>query len=199
MKMNFKYLCIIASISIFIQNSAFSQSYPTDKGSKIIGGRVSFTHRGGDLFENSDGDKRTAFQMDPFACYFISPGLALGAGFIFEKQSQGDYNAMAWGLGPKLKYFFGHNQSSSPVKGSNYPFLAAQFIFLNYSVDYGSGDEDTSGNRLDLSGGILHMLSESVGLTGSATYSIQNQKHEKEDSKSGNSITLSAGLSFFLY
>ena len=48
-------------------------------------------------------------------------------------------------------------------------------------------------------GGILHMLSESVGLFGEAAYSIDNMKPEDEDSESGNQFNIIAGLAFFLY
>lgn len=195
----FTSVCLFAFVIILAYSSAFSQGFPTDKGSKIVAGGFSYTSSGGDLNENSDGDRDISIDLSSSVSYFLSPGFALGANFLFSRNSQGDNSVTMWGIGPQLSYFIGGNQAVSTVKGTTYPFLTVSFVYVKGGYDYESDDSSVSGTVIGFSGGIMHMLSESVGLFGDISYSIENMKWEDEDSESGNEFGISAGLSFFLY
>ena len=199
MKKIYTCMCIFALSLIFSFGSAFAQSYHTDKGSKIIAGEFSFSSGGGDLYENSDGDRLTTIEMDTFISYFLTPGLALGANFLLIKTAQGDLSATAWGIGPRLMYFIGGNKSISTGKGKIYPFLDAAFLYIKSTSKGASYELSSSRTRIKFGGGILHMLSESVGLFGEAAYNIDSEKPEDGDSERGNQFNIVAGLAFFLY
>ena len=179
--------------------SAFAQSFPTDKGSKIVAGEFAFSSAGGDLYENSDGDRLTTIELDPFISYFLTPGLALGGNFLLERMSQGDWSLTTWGIGPRLIYFIGGSQPISTVKGKTYPFLDAAFLYIKNTFKYDSDESSSLGTMIRFGGGILHMLSDSVGLFGEAVYSIDSIKPEDGDSESGNQFNIAAGFTFFLY
>lgn len=195
----FTLLCVLVFTLILAHSSAFAQSYHTDKGSKIIAGEFSFSNSGGDLYENSDGDRLTSVGFDPFISYFLTPGLALGGYFSLSSASQGDWSATAWGIGPRIIYFIGGSKSISTVKGTTNPFLDAAFLYLTRTSKYDSEEYSASGTKIRFGGGVLHMISESVGLFCEAAYSIDSMKPEDEDSESGSEFNITAGLSFFLY
>jgi len=192
-------VCIFAFVIILAYSLTFSQSFPTDKGSKLVAGEFSYSSSGGDSNENSDGDRDISIDLGSSISYFLSPGLALGADFLFGRSSQGDNSVTMWGIGPRLSYFIGGNHAVSTVKGTTYPFLTVSFVYVKGGYDYGDNESSVSGNVIGFGGGIMHMLSESVGLYGNVSYSIENMKWEDEDSESGNEFGISAGLSFFLY
>lgn len=195
----FTCVCILALTLIFAFGSACAQSFPTNKGSKIVGGEFYFSSAGGDLYENWEGDRLTSIEVDPFISFFLAPGLALGGNFLFERMSQGDASLTTWGIGPRLMYFIGGSKPISTVKGTTYPFLDAAFLYVKSTYEYNSYDSSESGTMIRFGGGILRMLSDSVGLLGEVAYSIDKMKPEDGDSVSGNQFNIAAGFTFFLY
>ena len=105
---------------IFLCGSAFAQSFPTDKGSKMVSGSFSFSSMGGDLYEE-DGDRIMLIQFTPSVSYFTEPGFAFGGKLMLLRYSIGDHSLTAWSIGPQLLYFLGENKPKVAVKGAIYP------------------------------------------------------------------------------
>ena len=211
--MKINIACITLLLVLFVGTS-FSQDFPTDKGSKIVFGNVAFSSMGGDLYENSDGDRSTTIMATPSLTYFVSPGLAIGGKGLFNRSAQGDDSQTTLGIGPHIIFFIGGNKKPSTIKGTTYPYLGAAFLYMRSTYkstweDYDpwsgsttkeTSESTTSGTAISLGFGIMHMLSNTIGLTGEFAYEIDNLKHEDADkSTSGNKFNILVGISAFLY
>jgi hypothetical protein len=201
--------CIVCLVLMAV--AAFSQTFPTDKGSLIVGGSVSFTSSSGDLYENPQGKGSTEISLAPFADYFVSPGLAVGGSVIFYKESQGDNSQTTIGLGPEVRYFFGGNVKPKMIKGKNYPYAIGSFLWENTkhkstmyaktSVPSGSPNFEykTTFTSISLGAGILHMLTGSVGVSAQVTYNMDKSKYEDGEAVKGNKIKFWVGITAFKY
>lgn len=176
--------------------SSSAQNSPVDKGSWFISGNFTFSSAGGDLYENSDGDRLTTIEFTPAANFFVGPGFSIGGRLLFESLSRGNSGITTWGVGPEINYFFSSSEEKSEAKGSTYPFLQAGFFYTNISYD---SDRSQTGTKIRLGGGITHMISNTAAIAGLAAYDIDSEKPEEGDSESGNQFGVYAGLIIFLY
>jgi len=183
-----------------LAGSVSSQSFPIDKGSKLISGSFAFTSAGGDLYNNSKDERETVILLNGSFGYFVSQGFNLGGKILFNRQAQGDYSSTTWGIGPSLSYFFGDENSKV------YPFIGITFIYNKTTVKdkYSSGyytqtmEYDYDGTNLAFGGGVCYMLSSAVGIFTELNYQIDNMSYEG-NSVSGNKINLMIGINAFLY
>lgn len=167
-----------------------AQGYATDRGSFILGGAASYTSQGGDLYENSDGDRVNTLTVNPYLLYFVSPGLGIGGEVALSRASQGDEDATTVGVGPTIAYYFG--DAASRVR----PFLQAGASYVSLSSDF----FDASGWGVGGGGGIAFMLSEAVALTLEGVYEIQNiSVDEFDEDVDGNEFRFQAGIAAFLF
>lgn len=196
----FSYLYIPIVTVVVVSSSAVAQSFPTDKGSKIVSGGFTFSTAGGDLYESEDGDRQVLIQFNPSVDYFVIPGLALGGKFLLEYFLDGEYSLDTWGIGPRIVFFLGGNQPRSTIKGTTYPYLSASFFYTHSTFSFGEVAEVTSsGHTIGIGGGVLYMLSNAVGLFGEADYQVESMNPERGDSVGGNKFNIIAGFSVFLY
>lgn len=191
-------VCAVTFTLVVVCGSSFAGSFPTDKGSAMVAGGFVFSSAGGNLYEE-DGDRSTLIQFNPAINYFVTPGFAVGGKLLFARMSLGDESSTIWGIGPAVMYFFGGNAPKPTVKGTTYPYLGASFAYIHSTEDYGDEDFSLSGTTIAFGGGIVHMLSKTVGLFGELNYQIDNLKPEEGDSESGDKFNIGAGFTFFLY
>lgn len=193
---------LIVLIVIIISSKLYSQGYPTDPGSTIVTGGLSFSSMGGDLYE-FNGDRLSLIQLNPAVCFFIAPGLAFGGSFVLERLSQGNISLTSWGIGPRILYFIGGERDQDEIKGTTYPFVGFGFILTKSTISIegysGMQKETITGNTIAFGGGFCRMLSDSIGLITEAGYNIDNQKLEGYGTIDGNKINIIIGLSYFLY
>jgi len=183
-----KLLMVFALVAL--PATASAQEYPVDRGSMVLGGSVSWTSSGGDLYENSDGDRLNSLLLNPEVMYFVMPGLAIGGELYVERASQGDFDATTIAVGPQISYYFGGPTSSV------YPFLSAMVGYADMSSDA----FDASGLAFGFTGGAAFMLSRSVALTAGATYQLQNLSVDQlDESVDSNAFALQLGVQAFLY
>lgn len=169
---------------------AAQAEYPSDRGSFVLGGSISWTNAGGELYENANEDRYNAVLLNPRALYFVAPGLALGGDLYVQSASQGDFESTTIAVGPAAAYFFGGAESTV------YPFLAASVGYASMS----SSGADGSGMTFGGSAGAAFMLSQAVALTLSGNYRIENISIDQADqSFSGNVFGLQIGVEAFLY
>lgn len=182
--------------ALLIAPSVLAQGYPTDKGSYLLGGTVSFTSQGGDLFASGfdgDSDRLTAFTVNPSFGYFVTPGIAIGGDVQFQKATQGDFSTTTVGIGPTLAYYFGGPGSAS------YPFIAGTVGYSSLSFDSGDfGSDSINGYQFGVTGGLSYMIARNVALTGALFY--QNQTFsDNGESASGNMIGIQGGVTAFIF
>jgi len=195
---------IVASVALLslsllmYPNVSSAAGFPTGRGSILIAGEFLFSSAGGDLYETADGEGLTRIGMDPTVAYFVIHGLAVGGSLSFHSASQGDLSETVWGIGPRAMYFIGSRPRRS-AKGATYPFLDVLFLYTKHSLDLGTDDWNATGTVIRFGGGVMHMVSESVGLLGEVTYSLDSEKPEDGVSESGHDINIYAGFGFFLY
>lgn len=182
---NVTFVIILLSSSF-----ALSQEFAVDKGSTIISGMGNYASQGGDLFENSNGDRATTIMLMPTVNHFIAPNISIGGGVAYTSQSQGDYSFHTIGIGPTLGYFIGDSNSKS------YPYLATGIRY------YSMGDEDDSisGTDILIGAGIIVPVKNHAGIVIEAGYHIMNLKHKDWDkSEPGNIIMVGIGIAGLLY
>lgn len=191
--------CIAASL-VFVCGFAAAQSFPTDKGSKLVTGGGVFFSAGGDLYESSDGDRLTSIQLTPSYSTFIAPGIALGGKLLLVRQSQGDNSSTFWSIGPHIIYFIGGDKPKEGTKGTMYPYVGASFLYGHHTTkyEYYGETEEFPETNLSFGGGIIHMLTPKAGLLIEAGYQIDRLYGGYEDSEGGNKFNVIAGLAVFL-
>lgn len=199
----------------FIQSKTYSQEFPTDTGSKLIFGNIVFSSAGGDLYENADEDRVSSFTATPSFSFFVSPGLAIGGKGLYSYSGQGKNSETTFGIGPHIIYFFNAGEKPEKISGTTYFYTGAAFMYLHNVIEeefelydymgFPTNDTDTdeystSGFAVSFGLGIIHMMSNSVGLDFELGYEIDSITPESADeSISGNKINLLVGIIAFLY
>ena len=132
-----------------------AQSYPTDRGSFIVGGSASLTTSKASIaLLGSDEELRsTTLAVAPSAQYFVAPGLAVGGRVQSYTTWVDGESSGTFGVGPQLSYFFGRGDRRL------YPYLSA-----GVSYDQEVGDSDNHGSGVNAAGGLVFMLGRQVGL-----------------------------------
>ena len=175
---------------LVLVSPAAAQDYAVDQGAFVLGGTVSFSSDGGDLYENAEGDRVNTALLNPGILYFISPGLAIGGELYVENVSQGDFSVTTIGIGPEIAYYFGDAESTV------YPFVEAGISYASVSSDF----IDASGIGFGLGAGAAFMLTRSVAITAGGAYEISNLSVDQlDDTQSGNTIRLELGVAAFLF
>ncbi|MBN1998062.1 hypothetical protein JW935_10950 [candidate division KSB1 bacterium] len=174
-----------------------AQNYPTDAGSMMFGGDVSWTSAKGDLYENSTGEKMVTFEMDPSFSYFFIPGLAAGVNVLVEKVSQGDVSNTTLGIGPRLTWFPIRPDKRAMIEGATMPYVGAAYILLKNVKDAGSNEVEATGSMIKLGAGVLYLMANNFGFYGELSYSMDELKRENLDAQSGNQFRFAIGLKVF--
>jgi hypothetical protein len=143
-----------------------------------------------------DDDTFTRISFLPSVGYFVSDGFILGGKVWFERWSVGDNAINFFGIGPSLGYYFNISGDRPEVQGSVYPYLKAEFMYVNISPE--EGENDLSDIEFGGGGGILFMVSETVGLNAGASIMLLNQNYRNEDN-SGWNLRFGVGISTFIY
>ena len=172
--------------------SARAQTHAVDQGSLLIDGNVSLTSTG----SNDDGDRVTNIMLSPSVQYFVVPGLAVGASFSLERQASDGFSRTTYGVGPSVSYYFG-----ASVEKAIYPFVAVGVNYFGSRFDF-DGDTDTetlSAYGVGASGGVLVMLSGSVGVTGRLFYEVQDYSDDFDEDLRTNAFGFAFGIAAFVF
>jgi hypothetical protein len=168
--------------------------YAVDQGSNIYSITAGVVNAGGDLYEDGDGNSLTAILVMPSYAHFINRGLGLGGDLLLLHLTQGDEGETLLGLGPKVIYFFGGEESQA------YPFVTAGFYYIRDTEDFGKSTYTIDGTRFKFGGGVSIMASTHMGVLMEASYNLDNLKGENsKKSVSGNMIIFSIGLVGFSF
>ena len=127
----------------------------TEKGSRLAGVQV------GNIVIPTSGNSSTIIGLQPTYGWFVSDGLAVGAGIPFFHVSSGGVSATQIGIAPFLRYYIG----SSQVK----PFLGASVGVINSSAS-GSGSRSSTDAVYSATGGLAFFINKSVSFDLALTY-----------------------------
>ncbi len=191
-----KNISILFTICLCVLSSTVSaQQYAIDKKATIILGSGSFMSKGGDLFEDIDGNKATAFTFKPSLDHFITKNFFIGGSLEFSTESQGDYSYNGIGIGPHIGYAFGGPQSQV------FPFLELGILYYRMNADYGSGDDSQfSGSDISLGFGVIVPIKEHIGLIFGGGYHMMDLKDKDfDDNYSGNVFSVGIGIAGLLF
>lgn len=181
---------VVLALLAGLASPALAQGYAIDRGAWVLDGTISITSQGGELYENSQGDRLNSVSLAPSVLYFVVPGLALGGSLNVGYASQGDFSATTIGVGPEIAYFFGAPESSV------YPFVDGSVGYFSLSTE----GADASGITFEFGAGVAAMLSPSVALIVQGTYNIANVSVDQaNETFSGNQFGLSMGVAAFLF
>jgi hypothetical protein len=196
--MNTKGIGIVLVILFVIFASSLAQNSPIGKGNIVIDTGFTFHSDGGDVWDNGDGDRRSAYESQTMFGYFVMPGFAVGGQFLLEGISQGDWSNKLWGIGPQATYYFGGNSTNDSVKGQVYPFVSAGYAHLSSKEEEDDWDFEFTANVFWGDLGAVYMLNSYVGIYGSISYQLWGFEFEDE-SDDGNRIATDFGLTVFLH
>jgi len=173
-------------------NYTHAQKAPADKGSILLSGGLMFSDIGGDLYESGNG-KLLSLQISQSYLSFIKPGLGVGSEVFFGYQKQGNNSLMSFAVGPQLAYYVSSNYQPEVIKGKIYPFIRTSILFEVVNNKINRSTQSENGFIYYIGGGIMVMLTNSVGLNFEIAY-----QEEKYNDQSGNSINFMIGIVTFL-
>jgi hypothetical protein len=171
---------------VLLATAASAQGYPTDKGSILLDGAISFTSQG---FEDVD-ERATNINVNPSLGYFIMPGLAIGAEVLLDKTSFDELSSTSLGVGPFVAYFFGGPASRT------YPFISAGVNYVSNSTE----GVDTSGLGAEVAAGAAFMVARNAALTASAFAQFSSFSAVGSDESFGsNTFGVRGGVAVFIF
>jgi hypothetical protein len=166
---------------------AAQDGYATGRGSMIIGGSANFTSS-----QSGDNGRLTTFGLQPSVQYFVSRGLALGGSVSFDRSWAGDQSLTSYGLGPVVSCYF------PDPNNRLYPFLSLRAGYLRSAFRNPGEERDGSGTSARAAGGVLYMLSASVGINSELFYQSVSQSEEGQTLDS-NAFGLAVGITAFIF
>ncbi len=191
-----KHIKILAiGILTILSAAASAQEFATDKSAVIISGSGSFMSQGGDLFEDTEGNKLTNFSFDTGINYFLEKNLFLSANFGFSTQAQGDQSYHGVGLGPGIGYVF--SNAASKVL----PYVEVGFLYQSMNYDFGSGDNTQfTGSDIYYGFGLIVPIKDHLGLIIGSSYHMMNLNNKDlDDSFFGSTFSVSIGFAGLLF
>ena len=181
----------IAAALLITAAQADAQEYALDRGSLQISGSASLTSTDND---NSGDDGRvTVASVLPGLHYFVAEGLGVGGDLIFSYTSSGDdFSTRSIGIGPSVSYYFGGSESRV------HPYLSARAAIASMTFDSPGGELEGSRRSGTVAGGILAMLSSSVGVTTELFYLLEKFESQGQEADS-NTFGLAVGIAAFVF
>ncbi len=138
-----------------------SAAAQTEKGSHLIGVQV------GNVIIPTSGGSGSIISLQPTYGWFVSDGLALGAGVPFYHVSSGGVGITQIGLDPFLRYYIGQSNAK--------PFLGASVGVVNTSASGTFSNSESSTDVIyGLTGGVAFFVNKSVSFDVSLNYTGGN-------------------------
>jgi hypothetical protein len=165
-----------------------AQSYPTDRGSWIVGGHVSFASQRGRQAGMTEPTE-TVLEIMPNVQYFVVPGLAVGVEGALARARAGDTTVSLYGGGPALTYYFGRDARAwHPYLGTT-----AQMGWLKSTYE-----GDSTLTTIGAMGGVLLMLGPGVGLDTRLFHDWQSSRDPTTSGGRWTTMGLAVGIAAFL-
>jgi len=194
-----KITCITFIIFLIIFSYSIAAESPIDKGSFLTSGEYSFNNFGGELYEDTNGNRYTSISVDTSVNYFLISHLAFGFNLGIAYASQGDASSTTLGIGPQVLFYFGSTQSQTSYKYQVYPFVSAGFYYLRNSSTISGVSSTANGTMVPFGAGFTYMVTNTVGLSAEFLYHIDHLKFEDKTAFNGNGFNIGVGFDIFIY
>jgi hypothetical protein len=162
---------------------------PTDRGSCIIGGSLSYS-----VFFYHDRNISDFYFETEFQ-YFVVRGFAVGVDLYFDRWKVGSNGTTQYGIGPSLAYYL------SLKDPNGYPFVRAAAIYHHDKESRYVGENSRNDFKFRGSIGYTYLISRNIGLVGSLDYTYERDVFLGYDllSEWRDVFGLSIGLKAFIY
>lgn len=170
--------------------------FATDGGSMSLGGNISLSSYGGDLYNDSEDNRTFNVSFNPDFSIFIVPSLSIGMEFLARFNTQGSISSTSFGLGPSLTYYIaGHKERRV------YPYIGASYSFYKSNYKNSDTDYESDGKTTSITGrfGVMFMLSSAVGLTMEGNYVTVSSASGENDPVTGNQFYFGLGVKSFIF
>jgi hypothetical protein len=117
----------------------------TERGDWMVGGNFRL---------NTSGN--TQISLTPNAGIFFIQNFAFGGNVNLNYQKDGSVKTTSFGIGPYLRYYFGHDQVR--------PILHGNFNFLSSKTKFNGASTTNNGTNFFVGGGAAIFLGENVSL-----------------------------------
>jgi len=182
---------VFFSIICIASLPAQSAENPTERGSVMLGGGISFTS----IDYEGGSDRTNTLILAPSAMPFIFKGFSVGAELTFIHLSEGDDKAANHRYLGKLLYIV---PTDNPIR----PFVEGGFGFIRQSYDYDCGPEckgSENGWTLKLGLGIYAFLSKHYAIVAGFNYIHDNLMVSQGNEWTDDTIVFSLGFAGFVF
>jgi len=186
--MKSKHVSLILAFLV-IGNFVWAQEYAVDKKAIMISGVASFNSQSGELFEDSENNKATTFNLSPSVNYFLVKNFFAGGGMTFNSETQGDYKSSTLAFGPQVGYAFGKAESNV------FPYIDFGLRCYFFGYDYNGNTYNLMGSSSFVGAGIIFALKSHIGITLEGNYNMVDLEEKDGDvTYSGNTFTIGIGI-----
>ncbi len=158
-----KFLLIAVLLLVFFSASLAEEPAEVflQKGSRLVGGGLSFSSAGDKYYENSAGDRTQQWAVRPGGGYFVANNLAFALHMEGRWFIQGDIWSSHYSIGPVMQYYFDVVGEDDP-KGHAVPYLGLGFLWGQAREDGTDFESKFNSGMWSMSAGLSWMLSNVV-------------------------------------
>ncbi len=141
------------------------------KGSRVVGGGITFSSAGNTYYENSSGDRTQQWAVRPGGGFFIADNLAFALHMEGRWFVQGDIWSSHYSMGPALQYYFDVVGEDAP-KGHAIPYLSLGYLWGQAREDTADFESKFNSGMWSMSAGLSWMLSDVVATDFEFNYQV---------------------------
>lgn len=208
-----KKLLLVSSIAIFGAMNA-----QTEKGSWVVGGSTTLGFNSANTKykydgESTDGPKVSTFNVTPSAGYFVIDKLAIGIDLGYTSTTSkieqdflgNNYSVKStlstFSILPTATYYFKSDSKVLPYLGVGAGYSTSKEKFTQTGTGSNNYEDNLNGFAWKGKGGIVFLLTSSIGIDLGVSYLGTNGKYDDDDSDmkvQTNTFGVNAGISVFL-
>lgn len=165
-----------------------------DKGTKIFDIWGNYVSASGDAYENGDGDAETLIGVGGGLMQLVHEYVGVGLAAQYDRLGQGDASLSTFMVGPRAAAFFNPDWSAR----TTHPFVGGAWYYSKTTLDDGTDEVSYTTSTIAISGGLLNMFTESVGVHLRLTYNMDTLTPDEGDSVDGKRLVFGAGINVVL-
>jgi len=165
-----------------------------EKGTKIFDIYGSYLKQSGDAYETSSSDGLTTFGAGGGLMQFVHENIGIGVGTEYRRAEWGAAVSSEFKIGPRAALFFNPDWRAR----TTHPFVGGAWFYTKHTSELGSTEFSSTTSTLAISGGLLNMFTESVGLHVKCTYNMDTLTPDEGDSVDGTRLVFGAGFNVVL-
>ena len=168
-----KIVCTVLML-LFVFNISLAEESPEHflhKGSRLVGGGISFSSAGNTYYENLSGDRTQEWIVRPGGGFFMADNLAFALHMEGRWLIQGDAWSSHYSIGPVMQYYFDVVGEDDP-KGHAIPYLGLGYLWGQAREDGLDFESKFNSGMWSMSAGISWMISNVVATDLELNYQV---------------------------